>query len=81
MFYARVNRIKVFNNLERFPGLFDRAELQICSLVSNPSSQGKGGIRPLPERFAESKIEYGKWNRRRVYGFVCGYWSEWRHLG
>jgi hypothetical protein len=34
MFYARLNKIKVFNNREGFLGLFNRAELQIYSLVT-----------------------------------------------
>jgi hypothetical protein len=38
MFYARINKIKVFNNREGFLGLFDRAELQIYSLASNPTN-------------------------------------------
>jgi hypothetical protein len=37
MFYIRVNKIKVFNNREGFLGLFNRAELRIYSLVSNPT--------------------------------------------
>jgi hypothetical protein len=31
MFYARINKIKVFNNREGFLGLFNRAELRIYS--------------------------------------------------
>jgi hypothetical protein len=38
MFYARINKIKVFNNREGFLGLFNqRAELRIYSLAWNPS--------------------------------------------
>jgi flagellar protein FlgJ len=33
MFYARINKIKVFNNREGFLGLFNRAELRIYSIV------------------------------------------------
>ncbi|MDR1171674.1 MAG: hypothetical protein LBL24_04390 [Bacteroidales bacterium] len=33
MFYARINKIKVFNNREGFLGLFNRAEMQIYSYV------------------------------------------------
>jgi hypothetical protein len=29
MFYARINKLKVFDNREGFLGLFDRAELRI----------------------------------------------------
>jgi flagellar protein FlgJ len=38
MFYARINKIKVFNNREGFLGLFNRAELRIYSLVTGRSS-------------------------------------------
>ena len=34
MFYARINKIKVFNNREGFPGLFNRAELRIYGYVT-----------------------------------------------
>jgi hypothetical protein len=37
MFYARINKIKVFNNREGFPGLFNRAELRIYSYAANPT--------------------------------------------
>jgi hypothetical protein len=38
MFFARINKIKVFNNREGFLGLFNRrAELRIYSLAWNPS--------------------------------------------
>jgi hypothetical protein len=43
MFYARINKIKVFNNREGFLGLFNRAELQIYSLVSNPTNTSESG--------------------------------------
>jgi flagellar protein FlgJ len=38
MFYARINKIKVFDNREGFFGLFNRAELRIYSLVTGRSS-------------------------------------------
>jgi hypothetical protein len=34
MFYARINKIKVFNNREGFLGLFNRAEMRIYSYVA-----------------------------------------------
>ena len=34
MFYARINKIKVFNNREGFLGLFNRAELRIYGYVT-----------------------------------------------
>jgi hypothetical protein len=49
MFYARINKIKVFNNREGFLGLFDRAEMRIYSYVS-ASSAGEGAtFAPLPQ--------------------------------
>jgi hypothetical protein len=44
MFYARINKIKVFNNREGFLGLFNHAELRIYSLASNPT-----GVAKLPD--------------------------------
>jgi hypothetical protein len=43
MFYARINKIKIFDNREGFFGLFNRAELQIYSLVSNPTNMSGAG--------------------------------------
>jgi hypothetical protein len=43
MFYARINKIKVFNNREGFLGLFNHAELQIYSLASNPTNMSGSG--------------------------------------
>ncbi|MDR0845446.1 MAG: hypothetical protein LBN71_09505 [Tannerella sp.] len=37
MFYARINKIHVFNNREGFLGLFNRAELRIYSFAANPT--------------------------------------------
>ncbi|MDR3261676.1 MAG: hypothetical protein LBT78_07545, partial [Tannerella sp.] len=37
MFYARINKIKIFNNREGFLGLFNRAEMRIYSYVYNPT--------------------------------------------
>jgi hypothetical protein len=37
MFYARINKIKAFNNREGFFGLFNRSGLRIYSYVVNPS--------------------------------------------
>jgi hypothetical protein len=37
MFYARINKIKVFNNREGFLGLFNNAELRIYSFASDPT--------------------------------------------
>jgi hypothetical protein len=34
MFYTRINKIKVFNNMEGFLGLFNRAEMRIYSYVT-----------------------------------------------
>jgi hypothetical protein len=44
MFYARINKIKVFDNREGFLGLFNRrAEMRIYSYLSpSPSPQGRG---------------------------------------
>jgi hypothetical protein len=52
MFYARINKMKVFDNREGFLGLFNRsAELRIYSYVSNPAGTA-GHIpesgRPVP---------------------------------
>jgi hypothetical protein len=38
MFYARINKIKVFNNREGFLGLFNRAEMRIYSYVASSSA-------------------------------------------
>jgi len=38
MFYARINKIKVFNNREGFLGLFNRAEVQVYGLAGSPGS-------------------------------------------
>jgi hypothetical protein len=38
MFYARINKIKVFNNREGFLGLFNRAEMRIYSYVAAASA-------------------------------------------
>ncbi|MDR3267122.1 MAG: hypothetical protein LBT24_06100 [Tannerella sp.] len=37
MFYARINKIKIFNNREGFLELFNRAEIRIYSYVYNPT--------------------------------------------
>jgi hypothetical protein len=38
MFYTRINKMKVFDNREGFPELFNRsAEMRIYSYVSNPA--------------------------------------------
>jgi hypothetical protein len=37
MFYARINKLKIFNNREGFIGLFNRAEIRIYSYVYNPT--------------------------------------------
>ncbi|MDR2425307.1 MAG: hypothetical protein LBD59_11405 [Prevotellaceae bacterium] len=34
MFYARINKIKVFNNREGFLGLFNRVEMRIYGYVT-----------------------------------------------
>jgi hypothetical protein len=54
MFYARVNKIKVFNNHEGFLGLFNRAELQIYSLVSNPTNMA--GFWHIGDRSGQPKV-------------------------
>jgi hypothetical protein len=38
MFYARINKIKIFSNREGFPGLFDRAEVKVYGLAGKPES-------------------------------------------
>jgi hypothetical protein len=43
MFYARINKIKVFDSREGFFGLFNRDELRIYSLVSNPTNMAGFG--------------------------------------
>jgi hypothetical protein len=51
VFYARINKIKVFNNREGFLGLFNRgAELRIYSLASNPAGTS--------EHFPEKGVVY-----------------------
>jgi hypothetical protein len=40
MFYARINKIKVFNNKEGFLGLFNSAEMRIYSYVTAASAVG-----------------------------------------
>ena len=37
MFYARINKIKIFNNREGFLGLFNRAEMRIYGYVTGYS--------------------------------------------
>ncbi|MDR1675785.1 MAG: hypothetical protein LBR86_04885 [Tannerella sp.] len=48
MFYARINKIKVFNNREGFLGLFNRAELRIYSHVVGYSVGVDPGVPPVP---------------------------------
>jgi hypothetical protein len=48
MFYARINRIKVFNNREGVPGLFNSAEMRICSFAAG------GGFNNVETRFIAS---------------------------
>jgi hypothetical protein len=47
MFYARINKVKVFNNREGFLGLFNRrAELRIYSYLSptlSPQEKSEAG--------------------------------------
>jgi hypothetical protein len=38
MFYARINKVKIFSNREGFLGLFDRAEVQIYALAGTIDS-------------------------------------------
>jgi hypothetical protein len=47
MFYTRLNKIKVFNNMEGFLGLFNRAEMQIYSYVMG------NGLVPSPLTLAD----------------------------
>jgi hypothetical protein len=42
MFYARINKLKVFDNREGFLGLFDKAELRIYSYVTAGSLTDAG---------------------------------------
>jgi hypothetical protein len=58
MFYARVNKIKVFDNREGFLGLFNRrAELRIYSLAWNPGGMSgktaEAGFRNPPLQLGE----------------------------
>jgi hypothetical protein len=49
MFYARINKIHIFNNHEGFLGLFNRAELRIYSYASPSLALPKGeGSTPSP---------------------------------
>ena len=49
MFYARINKIKVFDNREGFLGLFNkRAELKIYSYVKAPLSTVEKQSSPAP---------------------------------
>jgi hypothetical protein len=41
MFYARINKIRIFSNRKGFPGLFNRAEVQIYGLAGKPESTVK----------------------------------------
>jgi hypothetical protein len=47
MFYARINKIKVFNNREGFLGLFNRAELRIYSCVTALPAGADPPVDPL----------------------------------
>jgi hypothetical protein len=38
MFYARINKIRIFSNREGFLGLFDRAEVKIYGLAGKPDT-------------------------------------------
>jgi hypothetical protein len=55
MFYARINKIKVFNNREGFLGLFNRrAELRIYSLANGTSGvMAESGLGNPPLRLSE----------------------------
>ncbi|MDR1368548.1 MAG: hypothetical protein LBJ72_00275 [Dysgonamonadaceae bacterium] len=44
MFYTRINKIKVFNNREGFPGLLNSAEMRIYSYAGG--QQAGTGILP-----------------------------------
>jgi hypothetical protein len=47
MFYVRINKIKIFNNREGFPGLFNRAELRIHSHAAGYSVGTEPYVSPL----------------------------------
>jgi hypothetical protein len=47
MFYARINKIKVFNNREGFLGLFNRAEMRIYSHAAGYSVGTEPYVSPL----------------------------------
>jgi hypothetical protein len=47
MFYVRINKIKVFNNREGFLGLFNRAELRICSHAAGYTVGAEPYVSPL----------------------------------
>ncbi|MDR1602300.1 MAG: hypothetical protein LBS42_07730 [Tannerella sp.] len=48
MFYARINKIKFFNNREGFLGLFNRAELRIYSHVAGYSIGAVPSVPSVP---------------------------------
>ena len=48
MFYARINKIKVFNNREGFLGLFDSAEMRIYSYAAGAGSDAEMQLQPQP---------------------------------
>ncbi|MDR1595048.1 MAG: hypothetical protein LBS43_11285 [Prevotellaceae bacterium] len=58
MFYARINKIKVFNNREGFLGLFNRrAELRIYSVATNPFGLSDSGHIVCPVRYPPVRLE------------------------
>jgi flagellar protein FlgJ len=82
MFYARINKIKVFNNREGFLGLFNRAEMRIYSYVSAlsagegatigaPSAVGTGAGYPLPQLTTADLLSLtGEQRRERLLAAV-----------
>jgi len=56
MFYARINKMKVFNNREGFLGLFNRAELRIYSYITTDG----GDSLPVSELLGLTEAERKK---------------------
>jgi hypothetical protein len=61
MFYARINKIKVFNNREGFLGLFNRAEMRIYGFATGYFDEGGdvGARRALPLQSQSQPLTLG----------------------
>jgi hypothetical protein len=58
MFYARINKIKVFNNREGFLGLFNRAEMQIYSYVQPFTLSMEATPEPARTAYSTNEVSF-----------------------